>query len=333
MTEQHTNARLEQLYAEAVGVLERYGRTAAAVELLSLSENATFEVHDPRHGKAALRLHRHGYVTREQIASELAWTDALRKEAGIATPRVIPALDGETVVTVRAALLPDERNAVLFEWAPGSPPDTARLPDLAPRLGELAARMHEHASNWTRPTTFVRHVWTTEQIAGRHARWGTWQVFPGIEDDSRRLLELALGAAKTQLSGLECDPSRFGLVHADIRLANVLACGDDLTLVDFDDCGFSWYLWDLISAFRAIPLPPDRDAIIAGWLDGYRRVRPIAVDESEVVAMLLLDRLRGLGWMASRLDGDVAPELGPERIQATCELADQYLHTAAGAVL
>jgi Ser/Thr protein kinase RdoA (MazF antagonist) len=330
MIEEPANTRLEGLYAEAVGVLERYGRTGATVELLSLSENATFEIDDPLHGKAALRLHRHGYVTREQIASALAWSDALRKDGVIATPRAIPALNGDTVVTMRAALLPDERNAVLFEWAPGSPPDAARLPELAPRLGELAAHMHEHSSSWTRPPAFVRHVWTTEQIVGRHARWGTWQAFPGIDDDSRELLDRAVVTTTTHLHSLESDPSRFGLVHADIRLGNVLACGDELTLIDFDDCGFSWYLWDLIAAFRAIPIPPDRDAIIASWLDGYRTVRPIAVDKSELLAMLLLSRLQGLGWLANRLDADAARELGAERIQTTCELANEYLQIAAG---
>ena len=47
-----------------------------------------------------LRVHRLGYHTEQEIASELAWMDALRAEAGVRTPRVLPAADGRRVVTV-----------------------------------------------------------------------------------------------------------------------------------------------------------------------------------------------------------------------------------------
>src|ERR1700756_660912 len=72
---------------------------AAAVELINVSENATFLVTDPDSGPSVLRVHRLGYHTEAEIASELAWMDALRAEAGVRTPRVLPAADGRRVVT------------------------------------------------------------------------------------------------------------------------------------------------------------------------------------------------------------------------------------------
>src|SRR5690242_20249344 len=73
---------------------------AASIELLNVSENATFLVSDPDTGPSVLRVHRLGYHTEQEIASELAWMDALRAEAGVRTPRVLPAADGRQVVTV-----------------------------------------------------------------------------------------------------------------------------------------------------------------------------------------------------------------------------------------
>ena len=73
---------------------------SASAELLNVSENATFLVSDPGAEPSVLRVHRLGYHTEREIASELAWMDALRAEAGVRTPRVLPAADGRRVVTV-----------------------------------------------------------------------------------------------------------------------------------------------------------------------------------------------------------------------------------------
>ena len=76
------------------------GHPDASLELLNVSENATFLVRDPEAGPSVLRVHRLGYHTELEIASELAWMDALRAEAGVRTPRVLTAADGRRVVTV-----------------------------------------------------------------------------------------------------------------------------------------------------------------------------------------------------------------------------------------
>ena len=106
---------------------------AASVELLNVSENATFLVSDPDTGPSVLRVHRLGYHTEQEIASELAWMDALRAEAGVRTPRVLPAADGRRVVTVPEAGGAAERYCVRFEFLPGTEPGTGRA-DPSPML-------------------------------------------------------------------------------------------------------------------------------------------------------------------------------------------------------
>src|SRR6202046_5569494 len=92
---------LDQVAACARAALRRHGcHPGAAAELLTVSENATFLVWDPDAGPSVLRVHRLGYHTEQEISSELAWMDALRAEAGVRTPRVLPAADGRRIVTV-----------------------------------------------------------------------------------------------------------------------------------------------------------------------------------------------------------------------------------------
>src|SRR5207253_9048751 len=98
------------------------GHPGASVELLNVSENATFLVSDPDAGPSVLRVHRLGYHTEQEIASELAWMDALRAEAGVRTPRVLPAADGRRVIEVPEPGGQAARNVVRFEFLPGTEP-------------------------------------------------------------------------------------------------------------------------------------------------------------------------------------------------------------------
>ena len=125
--------------------LAAYGHPGASVELLNVSENATFLVTEPGAEPSVLRVHRLGYHTEQEIASELAWMDALRAEAGVRTPRVLPAADGRRVVTVPEPGGADRRYCVRFEFLPGTEPggsgdDPALTAAHFAELGEITAR-------------------------------------------------------------------------------------------------------------------------------------------------------------------------------------------------
>jgi len=170
---------MDRVTACAQEALRRYDcHPDASVTLLNVSENATFLVSDPGAEPSVLRVHRLGYHTEQEIASELTWMDALRAEAGVRTPRVLPAADGQRVVTVaqdgRAA-----RHCVRFEFLPGTEPGGEPGGRLTGRhfeeLGEITARMHRHARGWARPAGFARFHWDYA------AAFGDRPVFPPVE--------------------------------------------------------------------------------------------------------------------------------------------------------
>ena len=43
-------------------------------------------------------------------------------------------------------------------------------------------------------------------------------------------------------------PNVFGLIHADAHLDNVLFDGQQARLIDFDDCGFGYRIYDVAVA-------------------------------------------------------------------------------------
>ena len=217
---------MDRVTACARAALRRYDcHPDASVELLNVSENATFLVSDPGAGPSVLRVHRLGYHTEQEIASELAWMDALRAEAGVRTPRVLLAAGGQRVVTV-----PEngrqERHCVRFEFLPGTEPGGEPGSRLTGRhfeeLGEITARMHRHARRWARPEWFTRFHWDYAAAFGDRARWGRWQDGVGVGPSERPVLARLDDTLHARLSAFGQGPERYGLVHADTRLANLL---------------------------------------------------------------------------------------------------------------
>ena len=198
--------------------LAAYGlHPAASVELLNVSENATFLVTDPDAGPSVLRVHRLGYHTEAEIASELAWMDALRAEAGVRTPRVLPAADGRPVVTVPERGSTASRHCVRFEFLPGTEPGAAgEEPALTAahfaELGEITARMHRHAREWARPAWFTRFHWDYPAAFGDQARWGRWQDGIGVGPSEREILGRLDDVLRERLGAFGAGPERYGLV-------------------------------------------------------------------------------------------------------------------------
>jgi Ser/Thr protein kinase RdoA (MazF antagonist) len=303
--------------------LRAYGcHPDAAVELLNVSENATFLVSDPQAGLSVLRVHRHGYHTEREIASELAWMDALRAEAGVRTPRVLPAADGRRIVEVPEPGGAAARRCVRFEFLPGTEPGSAHFRE----LGEIAARMHRHARTWPRPAWFTRFHWDYDAAFGARARWGRWQDGIGVGPAERRILERLDETLKARLERFGNGPERYGLVHADTRLANLLVHDGSVAVIDFDDAGFSWYLYDLGTAVSFFEHAPEVPGLVDAWLAGYRSAGELpAQDEAEIWTFILFRRLLLVAWIGSHRGVDIAAELGAGYTQDSCDLAEWYL--------
>ncbi len=249
----------------------------AALELLNVSENATFAVDEPDGRRTVLRVHRRGYHDRAEIESELHWLDALRAEAGVRTPRILPDRSGSRLVTLDGEEEP--RYAVLFEWLPGAEPAEDRLADSFEALGEITARMHEHVRSWRPPAGFTRFAWDYDGSFGEVARWGRWQDGIAVGPDEREVLGRLDAALRARLGRFGTAPDRYGLVHADLRLANLLVDGNSTYVIDFDDCGWSWYLYDLGAALSFIEHDPRVPELVDSWTRGYRRVRPLPAED------------------------------------------------------
>ena len=105
--------------------------------------------------------------------------------------------------------------------------------------------MHAHARAWEPPAGFDRPPWDYDAHARRATATGaagrTGSAWAPEELELLGRLDATIARAAR---GLRAGPERYGLVHADIRLANLLVDGGHVRVIDFDDCGFTWFMYD-----------------------------------------------------------------------------------------
>jgi Ser/Thr protein kinase RdoA (MazF antagonist) len=280
----------------------------STVELLNVSENATFLVRDPDAGLSVLRVHRLGYHSEDEIASELAWMDALRAEAGVRTPKILAAADGSRIVTAAEPGGATVRHCVRFEYLPGTEPVLAGAAgDSFAELGEITARMHRHAREWRRPGWFTRFHWDYPASFGAGARWGRWQDGAGVGPQEREILGRLDRRLRERLAAFGTGPGRYSLVHADTRLANLLVHDGAVSFFEHD---------------------PSVPALVERWLAGYRSRGELgAADEAEIWTFIMFRRLLLVAWIGSHQAVDIAAELGAGYTRDSCDLAERYLGT------
>lgn len=323
----YQDAFLQRLEKGLRATLPKWGLPETApVSLLTISENATYVVEDEENNRRlVLRVHRPAYHTEAEILSELAWIATLREAGVVETPSPVAAVDGMLLCS-----FPDgdtHRYVVAFEHMSGKEPDPSDdLVKWYGRLGEINARLHRHSRDWQRPPSFVRKVWNFDTIIGKDAYWGDWRKGLGLTEEGRAILERTAQQLERQTHAYGAGPDRFGLIHCDMRLANLLVEGNRLGVIDFDDCGLSWFPYDFAAAVSFIETEPYLGDLMAAWVAGYRKVSALSKeDEAALPMFVMLRRMQLTAWIASHAETPTAQSMGEPYTQGTVDLAEAFL--------
>jgi Ser/Thr protein kinase RdoA (MazF antagonist) len=313
-----------QLAEQALGLYDLPQNSR--VHLVSLSENEIYKVEAPYGRGWALRLQRPGYQSYTSLVSEMAWLAALRQDGVVATPVPVAGLNGEWVQVARWSD-GDPRNVVLFEWENGGHPRIdVDLRQCFRSLGAITAQMHAHSRTWQRPDGFDRFTWDFETGLGEAPRWGRWRDALGMNAGRLDLFGRTTELIREHLASYGSGPDRFGLAHCDLRLDNLLVDRGEIKVIDFDDCGFSWYMYDAATALSFYEHLPQVPGLIECWLEGYRTVSAVSrADEEEIPTFVMLRRLLLVAWVGSHAETALARSLGVSYTEQTVALCSAYL--------
>lgn len=282
--------------------------------LVTERENAVFRAETPR-GAMAVRVHRAGYHADVELRSHAVWAEALASAGVVRTAVVVRTAEGDVVAHAGHPAVPETRQVTLLEWAPGVMlAESGRSEiDQFGQVGELMARLHDHAGRWTAPPGFAVLDWDADGLLGENPTWGRFWDAAALDADARALLVRFRAHARTALEQFGVGADRFGLVHGDFLPENLLL-GDDgaITLLDFDDCGRGWHLFDAATALIMPAMGDDFDAVRDAFVAGYRSVRPLPDEHLGLLDLFLTLRAATyVGWMDTRSHTQFAKDMTP----------------------
>ena len=154
--------------------------------------------------------------------------------------------------------------------------DAAHRADIFAALGREAAKLHDASDAWTPPPAFGRAQWDRAGLLGDAPLWGRFWENPRLSPEDAAFFMQFRGVAETDLVAIESDLD-FGLIHADLLGENVLVEGDHISLIDFDDGGWGFRVFEAATALIKWVDAPDYADLRAAFLDGYRSVRQMDV--------------------------------------------------------
>ncbi|GAA1420337.1 phosphotransferase enzyme family protein [Agrococcus citreus] len=312
---------IDEAAAVARLALDAFGLSSdAPIAFVKHRENHVFRA-DVDDASYAVRVHRSGYHSDGEIRTELEYVRALR-DAGVPVPDVLATRDGSPFARVttgdRVHLVSLQRwlvDAQQFGDVDAAV-DGTHAPEAAAftEIGAMLAELHVATARIGVPDGFERAAWDADGLAGRAPLWGDPRALRSLDAEARALLDTAAPALHDRLRGLGTGPDRYGVVHADATPENILRCGDGFVLIDFDDFGTGWFVFDLVTALFFYTGHPRAAEYERALLEGYEAIRPLSATEH--AAWDALDLARGLsylGWAAGR-PGDPASAFIAEAI-------------------
>jgi len=273
----------------------------APLQLIWRSENIVFGTILPSGAKAALRLHRPGYQDAQAIAAELAWSARL-SDAGVAVAEPLPAASGAWVAPVGGCVVS------CLRWIEGRPLGEAVAPladsavlARAEDFGALIADLHNATDAGACPTPFPRPAWDAAALLGEAPRLGRFWEAPMLSPEEAEILH----AARIKTLDLLPLARDFGPIHADTLRSNVMVTREGLRLIDFDDCGPGWRLYDLASALVQSWGDPLLAEHARRLVAGYRSRRALPDDQLALLPLFLaLRSFVSAAWVVSRAPQD-----------------------------
>ena len=120
--------------------------------------------------------------------------------------------------------------------------------------------MHQHSNQWQLPQNFVRPAYDKNRLKATLS-----ELHPAISQglisaEDYNVLEVAACQVENLIETLGQTQDVWELIHADLHESNYLLHNEELRPIDFDRCGFGYYLYDVASSLQHL-LPTVRRSL------------------------------------------------------------------------
>jgi Ser/Thr protein kinase RdoA (MazF antagonist) len=198
-------------------------------------ENKTFGF-DSSESRLIIRVTRPDHKTITEVKAETDWLTYL-SEHGAPVVRVIPSKNENLVEIVDTDL--GAISVVCFEWAQGSIVTKEDFsPDLFKTWGEAIGKLHRLTKDYKPPSkTTGRIQWFDDEYLDR-------SLIPADQEKVLERFDVLIDYFKDKPTARDS----FGLIHQDVHKDNLFRDNGKLTVLDFDDSVYGFFVFDIANA-------------------------------------------------------------------------------------
>jgi Ser/Thr protein kinase RdoA (MazF antagonist) len=290
--------RLRRLRRLAEVALQHYGMEGANLTFTHYEGNVIFRVDVPGSVKSGDQ--HNPYVPNrynlrilstsnaEWVESELTWLTALSQEAGLPVPQPILTLNGEPLIKVATPGVRQGRLVSMMRWLDGRRMMDGLRPKHFKSWGEMTGKLHNFSEKWQPPVGFTRPHWDWEgQLGGREFRNPMEKILDAMPKKYLEAFQIVSKETKEIMEAFGKGSDAYGMIHADMYPENLLFKGGKALFIDFEDCGYGYWMWDLGVALGSWPWTDDlgwrRDAL----LEGYTQVRTLPDEQLKQIDLFM----------------------------------------------
>ena len=321
--------RLEILARRA---LENYDLEVIRLTPLQYRLNAAFKVEavakdepgaDPQ--KYLLRINSPIFQSETNIRSEMQWLNAIHRDTKLVAPNPLKTTERTLLTTVEVDGVPERRHAVVLHWVEGKSPFDNLTPDILTKLGAYAGKLHKHAIEYNPPVGFERKHWNLAGFAGEMLDVPVTKARRSLSAKQLAIIEKATKKIEKVTDQLGGDPEVFGLIHAELHENNYLIMDGEVRVIDFDTCGWGYFLYELAVTLSTIIARPHYPALKDALLNGYRQERTLTREQELMLVPFIAARfMTNIFWLAGHVDESAFAVDAPRLINRNIEFLEQF---------
>lgn len=278
-------------------IFEQYPLVVVQHTHLRTSENRVVQLCGEDGASYALRIRRLVGAYREQLASELIFLRDLRVGTGADIPVPVATRSGELLCLQQDGA--DVYMCILFSWVAGTHVGGSEL--TVEHVGQMAravARLHGFSLTYVPPPGFIRPTYDAAWFLGATSWRARADFIKLIEPAAAACLHRVSDALGVFLQSYPRTAATFGLIHYDLHAGNFLFHEGVANMIDFDECGWGYYLFDLAHILFEFMERPDYEELKRMAVSTYRAESgPVPVLDHDLNLFLGLQGVAYANWM------------------------------------
>jgi Ser/Thr protein kinase RdoA (MazF antagonist) len=288
----------------AKSALQQYNMAEADITWLAYTHNAVFDViQNKKH--FVLYLYRHENLQWDRVDAIFYWMRRLSSGAGLNIPQPV-FVDGNgrpNIVSLRDGKRSNWINAILVNHLEGeNHSNDGVLQDEMHKIGQFLGKFHQFSVDESRKINPVNFPFL--DYNGLFGEMGVYRLseeaMQVFTDEQLTVMEAAAEKVKAAMDELGTGESEFGLIHGDLLLQNILFHEGEVRALDFEYCGWGYYLYDLTPILWQLKPQARYPELEQALRDGYTSIRPLSSRHRELLETFIAGRqVASMRWVAA----------------------------------